>query len=543
MKKAAASRTTKLRSTGSLSSAIRGSLPSGTLEFFRELGKPPEVSQTALVRKYWGWVYSCVNSSAVRIASTPLKLYASRWTGQSKVSNFQTKAVDKKKVSWLRSRCKDISRVAGAEDFEEIEEHPLLDMLQSVNDFENGFETWELTSSMLDLTGNAYWYVERDGMGTPSKMFLLRSQWVRIIPDAKTFVAGYRYGVDQMKDSVLFSPDEVIHFKYPNPLDPWYGFGPTQAAAYAIESAELRERFILATLRNMGRPDLVVKYMEGELDRAERIQLEREWNAMFQGPKNAGKVKVTDFRYEIDKLGWNPSELDFNRGEDWVMKKICAEFPVPIGLVDTSQISRAPRAGMEGADLFMAQFNTLPRCTRIEQKMNEKLCPMFDDRLFVAFENPVPKDSARQLNEDNVRLANYSITINELRKREGEEPVPWGDVPLVGMGIAPLGASTTPPGQGPAAGLQSPEIPEGEIGQSGGAIPVKEEDPTTKLEEKGYALTIEGSYLHPTLDGIPIRLSKIRNEHGRFDAEGPDKLHGRRSDQNVRLVMEGAKGE
>ncbi|MFA5377937.1 MAG: phage portal protein [Dehalococcoidia bacterium] len=521
---------------------VTASLPSGSLEFLKRMGKMPDVSQDALVRKYFGWTYMCAQLSAQRFASTPLKLYASRATGQTVVKNFKAKSVGREQSAWLRKRLgKSLPQVAGAEDFEELEEHPFLDLLQNVNDNENSYEMKELTSVMLDLTGDAYWNVERDKMAVPSKLFVLRSQWVRIVPDAQKFVSEYIYGINQFgQEAVHIAPENIIHFKYPNPLDPWYGMGPVQAAAYAIESSELREKFVMATMGNMARPDLIVKYLEGELDTKERQLVEREWNSMFRGAKNAGKVKVTDYRYEIDKVGWTPSELDFNKGEDWIMKKICGAFPVPIGLVDTTQISRAPRAGMEGADLFMAQFNTLPRCTRIEEKLNEQLCPMYDgERLFVAFDNPVPKDKADQRAEDQMRLTACLTTVNEIRQRDGEEEVDWGDLPLVSGGIAPLGSQPQPSATGgdaanPAINNAKAPAPDGG-GSSGGASTKPKKDETKPTETTGEAvkkaldgmsMEVDGQYVSPTLAGIPIRL--VRNERGRFDRRGVGRLRASR---------------
>jgi len=515
---------------------VTASLPGGALEFLKRYGKMPDVSQEALVRKYWGWTQMCAQLSAVRLATTPLKLYASRAKGQSYVKNFTTHRVKKDDAAWLRKRlAKSLPNVAGAEDFEELEEHPLLDLLQNVNDQENGFEMKELTSIMLDLTGNAYWYIEKDKMAVPSKMFVLRSQWVKIVPDKEKFVSEYIYGMNTYgQEAVHIAPDSVIHFKYPNPLDPWYGMGPVQAAAYAIESSELREKFILATMGNMARPDLIVKYLEGELDTKERGLVEREWNAMFRGAKNAGKVKVTDYRYEIDKVGWNPQELDFNRGEDWIMKKICGAFPVPIGLVDTTQISRAPRAGMEGADLFMAQFNTLPRCTRIEEKLNEQLCPMYDgERLFLAFDNPVPKDKAFQLNEDTAKLNTGLTFINEIRQREGEEPVAWGDTPVfmqqaqATQQFAPLGSPPLPPETGTDAGNIQPTPNKATSSPRGGGFPGGAlTEGTKKSLSDGMSMEVDGQYVSPQLAGIPVRL--VRNERGRFDRRGVGRLRASR---------------
>ncbi len=499
------------------SKVTAASLPAGVMEWMMRQGKDPDISQVALVRKYWGWVYACAQLSAARFASTPLKVYASRAKGQSKVKNFRARPVGKSQANYLRKRLsKSLQNVGGAEDFEELEEHPLIDLLQKVNDQENGYELKELTQVMLDLTGNAYWMLEKDKFNVPTKLFCLRSQWVKIQPDKANFVKGYLYGCDgnwQGEGQLQLEPEQVIHFKYPHPSDPWYGMGPVQAAAYAIESLELREKFVLATMGNMARPDLIVKYLEGELDPRDRVMLEREWNSMLKGTKNAGKVKVTDFRYEIDKVGWNPNELKFNEGEEWILRKICSAFPVPEGLIDSSSISKAPRAGMEGTELFMAQNNTLPRCTRFEEKLNEKLCPLYDERLFVAFDNPVPKDRVAQLNEDNMRLTTAVITINEVREREGLDPVPWGDKPIqiqqqetqaeqaekdrqagverfdeFGNPLPPLddatGSEDGPGGHDPESNDQADdESPRGANGQSGGGSPFGKK----KLARKGGA--------------------------------------------------------
>jgi hypothetical protein len=177
------------------------SLPGGSIEFQKRWGKQPDVSQDALVQKYWGWVYSCAQLSAARLAATPLRAYVSRAPGESVTKNFRARKVNRHKAAMLKQRLgKSLDHVYGAEDFEELEEHPILELFAHVNKQENGFELRELTSVMLDLTGNAYWYVERDKLGVPSALFVLRSQWVTIHPDEKRFISHFTYGVDKMNE-------------------------------------------------------------------------------------------------------------------------------------------------------------------------------------------------------------------------------------------------------------------------------------------------------------------------------------------------------
>ena len=65
-----------------------------------------------------------------------------------------------------------------------------------------------------------------------------------------------------------FGPDEIIHLKYPNPLDPHYGLSPLQANALTVDAnTELLKRryqtflagprpgVVLQTEQTLDRPD------------------------------------------------------------------------------------------------------------------------------------------------------------------------------------------------------------------------------------------------------------------------------------------------
>jgi len=79
-----------------------------------------------------------------------------------------------------------------------------------------------------------------------------------------------------------------------------------------------------------------------------------------------------------------------------------------------------------------------PRLVRLEEKLNERLLPMYDDTLFVAFDSNVPQDRDLRLREVKGRLGSQLTVINEERAEESLPPVPWGDVPLVAQGVGPL---------------------------------------------------------------------------------------------------------
>ena len=142
-----------------------------------------------------------------------------------------------------------------------------------------------------------------------------------------------------------------------------------------------------------------------------------------------------------------------------IREEIAAGFNIPIAIFDPS----ANRATAEAAQYILAQFGILPRLRKIEEKINEKLLPMFDEsgRLFCAFDNPVPEDKTYVLQKRSADITAGVSTINEERSVDGKEPIDGGDEPLVSSLLMPLSQAVAEPepipaplipGQGPAAG-------------------------------------------------------------------------------------------
>ena len=89
---------------------------------------------------------------------------------------------------------------------------------------------WYLTVVYLELTGNCYWYaapltVGESRLSVPGELWLVPTPWVRVVPDSQRYVRAYEISAAGAAPE-LFSPDEIIHLKYPNPLDPHYGLSP-----------------------------------------------------------------------------------------------------------------------------------------------------------------------------------------------------------------------------------------------------------------------------------------------------------------------------
>lgn len=381
------------------------------------------------VAQYKSWVYNCVHRIQTQVASTPLRLYATRGAGEQKARR-PARAVDYAAAQRLKSlnmppRIK--RRVDAAEDVEEILAHPFIDLMESINAFDNQFDHMELTQGMLDLTGSAYWYVERNMLGVPFQMMVLRSQWVVPQIDSSGRVVAYRYGVDPNR-MVTFPAQEVIHFRYPSPYSVTEGFSPLAAAAMAVQRNTAMDIYEKSMNENMGMPAATVNYKTGRLDDKQRRTLSREWSNLFDGVKNAGKVWVTDMDYEVKPLSFAPREMAFLQGRSWTRQEIFNAFDVPVGLAETKDVNRS---NMDSQLYMFLAFCITPRLRKLEQKMNERLIGMYDEpRLFCAFDEVVQGDKEFDLKQQDSDLDHAVRTINEVRTARKLPPVPWGDVPM-----------------------------------------------------------------------------------------------------------------
>ena len=107
---------------------------------------------------------------------------------------------------------------------------------------------------------------------------------------------------------------------------------------------------------------------------------------------------------------------------------IANAFHVPLSFL-TSETNLANLQAAEAQHMAKAIY---PRLTRRDQKLNERLVPLFDPsgRLFLMSQDPTPTNIDRTLQQLEMDLKFGLRTINEIRANDrGDDPVPWGDVP------------------------------------------------------------------------------------------------------------------
>lgn len=369
---------------------------------------------------------TCAALNAAACASYPPRLYVTTSGHQAKA-----RCPTQRPAAATLARLKRAPHLGPwtrhADSIEEVLDHPLLDLLRSVNvGFLNGFDLLELTTLYQEVLGSAYWYLQPGPLGVPEAIWVLPAQ--NVTParaeGSPRLIDSYDYQSGRQVER--YTPEEVIHFRYPDPRHPYQGGLAPLHSCY--ENAALTSEYTAfrsATYANHALPSAVVSPAE-VIGEAERDRLEAQWNQKYrQG--GAGKVLVAESAMKVDLLSYSLGDLAALAEYGKTKEDIANAFGVPLAFLT----SDTNLANLQAAEYQHMTKTVAPRLRRRDEKLNEQLVPLFDPsgRLFLCSEDPTPLDRAADLAQERNDLQFGVLSLNEVRARRGLPPVAWGEVP------------------------------------------------------------------------------------------------------------------
>jgi HK97 family phage portal protein len=406
-----------------------------------------------LVQQLVGTAYACSTLNADLVASTPIKLYVATRSGEAQPKgHLRAQTVSRKTLARLHDDPALAEFVAGDVTIQQVTHHPLLSLLKCPqNDPDNpglsGYDFRWMTQLYLESVGRAYWLVERDGLGVPTQLWLLRSHLVREVADTsgQRLIDHYEYGGSR---GASYQPSEIIRFHFPDPENPYFGgYSPLMAAIEKIRISRKEDAHLNAMLDNMGRPDAIWAPKGdsegGGIGTAEAQRLRSAFRQSFSQAGRGGLL-VSEFPGTLQPLQWAPQDVVEIQRAAAIKTDICNTFGVPDAKLERNA---ANLAGAKTADYAHKVDAGLPRCRRIEETLNARLVPMFDSsgRLFLAYDSPVPEDEIFVLEQTRTASMSGAITRNEIRQAVGLDPVPWGEQPLVPNNMVEVDPTTGKP--------------------------------------------------------------------------------------------------
>ncbi|MBI1281880.1 MAG: phage portal protein [Anaerolineaceae bacterium] len=300
--------------------------------------------------------------------------------------------------------------------------HPLESLLDAPNPYMSRFELMEQTLGMLELTGDAYWFLGGDGSGTPTEIWPLRPDRVSIVPDPVDYVKGYVYELDGQRIPLM--PVEVIHFKRWHPNNDYYGLSALEAARLAVTSDHAMAEWNRNTFgQDSGVPAGIVNIKE-KVNDADYERVKREWRQSYGGPQRRTAF-LRGGSIEWQNIGLNHNELDFLQGRRAHRDEILNIFGVPVGMVSEN----ATEANAKVAERLFIERTLWPKLVRLSQKITQDLLPFWPGNYVAEFDDIRPTDVQARL--DEIKTAYPVMSINEIRERYYRLPATlWGQMPV-----------------------------------------------------------------------------------------------------------------
>ncbi|WP_243367562.1 phage portal protein [Microvirga solisilvae] len=217
------------------------------------------------------------------------------------------------------------------QDARELSAHPLLSLLTRPNMREGGQRFLESVYGHLMVSGNAY--VEAVGVdGTPSELYALRPDRMRVVPGADGWPAAYEYnvGTENVRFAVAgeaVSP--ILHLTLFHPADDHYGLSPMEAAATALDIHNAAGAWNKALLDNAARPSGALVVGGNALTDAQFERLKGELETNYQGASNAGRPLLLEGGLDWKPLSLSPKDMDFVEAKAAAAREIALAFGVP----------------------------------------------------------------------------------------------------------------------------------------------------------------------------------------------------------------------
>jgi HK97 family phage portal protein len=349
--------------------------------------------------KHSTWVYACINLRASSASSVP-------WIVERQTPD-----------GWELDETSPLARLL-------VRPNPDMDLRTLI----------EYTVQHQDLSGNAYWSKVRAGNNQVGAIWILMPDAMRVVPGMNRLVDKYEYSLGPVRKDI--PPEDIIHFRYPDPGNLWFGVSPLKSAAQAVDIDNEAERFQKVSLENRGMSDV---HFEVPADAtAEQVARLREIYSQQQtGSRNARKALFSSAK--VTMMNTTAAELDFTESRRFIRDEICSAFGVPPPMV--GNYDKATLANIETARQIFWRDTMIPVLDRVSGTLNMQLAnefPGYRIRYDLSQVDALRENFTEKV-ENAKSLWSMGLPWNEINKRLeiGFEDVAGGDVGYLPSSLLP----------------------------------------------------------------------------------------------------------
>lgn len=323
-------------------------------------------------------------------------------------------------------------------------DHPASQLLRYVNPFWTSRRLARMDELCMCIWGETCWAVERKA-GKPSEIWWCKPSQMRPIPHEYDYLGSWVYEPIQGGPLIPFRADEVIWFRYPNPIDQFSPLSPLAAARLAADTAQAMMTANKKMFDNGLTAAGVIIPPAGmpAFEQNQANDLELFLQRRLSGADAKHRWAVLRFEAQFKALQVTAKDAEFVSGLGLTLRAVCNAYGIPVPLMN--DLSSATLANVGELTKTLWAHTLVPDSQLHAEEIEEQYLPLFgrgapDHAEYDYGAIPALQEAASDVwARDAQQMDRLALTINEWRQRNGLPPVKWGERPWAPLNKAQIG--------------------------------------------------------------------------------------------------------
>lgn len=304
-------------------------------------------------------------------------------------------------------------------------------------------ELREALTGHLNLWGNAYAEIERDGAGRVISLWPLRPDHMKV--KRQNGLLTYIYTLKGQELPAL-PAYQIMHLRGLS-SDGIMGYSPIRLAKEAIGLGLAAEEFGARFFSNDARPSGVLEH-PGTLGEEGHARLKKSWQEAHGGLSQSHRVAILEEGLKFHEVGIPPEDAQFLQTRKFQIAEIARWYRMPLILLAEYE-KAATYASVEQFGIQFVVHTIRPWLVRWEQRIKMDLFPQ-DDTYFAEFlvDGLLRGDIESRYRAYAIGRQNGWLSANHILELENMNPIgAEGDITLVPLNMIPASSLVSKPEQ------------------------------------------------------------------------------------------------
>ena len=295
------------------------------------------------------------------------------------------------------------------DSWEKVQSHPLIDLLNSPNQYYDGLLMQSALVADFALSGNAYLRKIRSGAGRPVELWWIPSTMIepRWPWDNSEYLTHYEYYPGGA--SVKIAPSDIVHFR--DGLDPnntRKGISALQSLFREVFTDDEAANMTATLLKNLGVPGLVIS-PESEIASDEDAKEIKKWFKENTTGDKRGEPLVISTPTKVDMFGFSPQQMDLKQLRRIPEERISGVLGIPAIVAGLGAgLDRSTFANFAEAREMAYESNIIPLQRLLTEALKRQLLIDFEDDMNL-WRIGYDLSEVRVLQEDENKLTERTV--------------------------------------------------------------------------------------------------------------------------------------